>query len=1182
MNTPVIIHSAPLRCQALLLVWAMISLVSGAGAQPVAPSAKSLVHDAGFEHSSTSTLNGIWSSDANATLEVEQYYLAKSGSKYLEVNGSPGNVDVQVEIGAYTTDSGNHALMHGRSYYLGVWVGVANTNDQRAILQVQRKNQAGNYYVDFEKSLSFTGTGNANQTIGWHYLRGVYHFEDNEGMMDDQDPATVRLSLRVDNTSVFFVDQVEVYELYPDSIKGGPSVIDDPGFAAGALRTIATNSYWGSVAGYFELNPGNIATEAPNDFRSDGNGLYCANTFLGLNRYITYAPNLQSSPEDWRYYVTTVEMKWLTTKGKGGYEVLVRGGAYKLAINATSGYAQLKSISGKVTTLDYAGGVNFSAGIDYTIVFSLAAKTVGGKTYDDITVTVSDSSSTLLTLEFDASDEGFSQFEYLGNPDGGGVSLAVSGAATAYTKSLKIEDAGGDYDSWNFTDVPGDWESDWIPGALSTTSSPESALVALLDFDPSMKIIYAYQLGGTTVGNAVPIGTSQAEIDMRASVKTNIFAFLDALGDKISIYAVDNEPLWTFPLNQHTTTRAGDDYVRSVEWMKIVAGWVHEWRTGTGGNPDLKIGTGAIIFDRSLYEDLTPDTSDKFLILAEEMIRWANEDPNIDYIDVHLFPVDQEELVNSLAWLRMRVQKPMICTEWSQQGGSAKFIYNPGDTNANATKLLDATFRNNSVLYTAGLIGLNATNADYVQAAYKNPVPKAEFDAFVQLALNAGDIDTGFIQAGFDSFNRAGLVFPCYAIHNQYSDASSLTDLQTSFNMLQLWGNLSIQGIPVSGAANELEYQPIAGFRDQWQAASSRILPDGLLVEHHFEGTGHSLQTAGTGGDTVAGGQLNIDAMSGSFNGWDNTIASETMRVEAVLSLNSYNSSNSGIGIFAKRDPYSGDRYALVYRIHTGQVALSVTDGGITTDLGAQSYAGLLSHPAHFLLEVAEPVIRGYIDHQLVFEVTDSTHAGQSGAGGFYGWGADFDVDAVKIHQGRALEKIDSGVSTDYSWSNYLNGSWSINSDGQFEQGSPNVGLAVRVADWVGAQTDYCLSATVTPLDIHYGGSVGLFTRYDPVDKSRYEFAYQPGAKRLALRRCNDSGVQTLLRTMDMTGREPVNGHDYEMAIEVVGQRVRAYWEGFLVFSYYDETPGGVTSGRPGFHTYLCRGAFDNVRVETR
>lgn len=1179
MNAPNLFLSPRLSASIGSVVLMAVVLCFPVLAQITAPETRSLVEDASFEASTTATLGSIWSSAAGSTLEVEQFYAAKSGSKYLEVNGTNGNVDVQVDIGAYTNESGNHALLHGRTYQIGVWVGVANTRDQQATLLVQRKNQAGNYYNDLKKTLSFTGSGNANQTIGWHYVRGVYHFEDNDELMDANDASTVRLSLSLDDTAVFFIDQVEVYELYPDSMKSdGLLVIDDTGFAAGALRIIMVNSGWANVSGYFELNPGEVG-DAANAFDSDLNGLRCTNTFLGSARGISYTPDVLSSPHDWEYYKTTATVEWPVVLGT--YEIRVRGGAYKLEVNAAQGYAYLKSTSGRTTTLDFAEGASFSTGTEYDLVFALQSKTVGGTIYDDITVTVSDGSSTLLSLAFDASDPDFSEFDYLGEAGGGGVVLAVKSAAS-YTKSVTIEDGGGIYDSWNFeTTTTSVWDTDWIPGALETKSFPEEKVDALLSFDPSMDIIYAYKLNQTTVNNQVPIGSSQAEIDKRAEVKANILGFLDALGDKISIFQVDNETMWTFPAAEHTTTAPGDDYVRSVEWLRIVAGWVDDWRNGVGGNPDLKISTGAIIMRPSLHEDLTPATSDKFLIHAEDMIKWANEDPNVDLIDVHLFPVDKLEMESSLAWLRHRVEKPLICTEWSQQGGSDNFIYNPADTNANATKLLDATFRNNSVLYAAGLIDATATNADYVQAAYKNPVPQGEFDDFVQLAIDSGDIDYGFIQDAFDLFNRAGVVYPCYAIHNQYSNAHSLNDLQTTFNMLQLWGNLSIRGKPVSGTENTLEFQALGQFRDKWMEASSRVLPGGLLTEHRFDGTGHTLQTSGSGTHTVTSGRLNINTLSGSLNVWDNTASEEAMRVEATLTLNSYNATSSGVGIFAKRDSSNGERYSLVYRMHTGQLALSVTDGGTTTDLALQAYTGLLNHPAQFRLEVAEPLIRAYVDHELVFEVTDSTHVGQAGAGGAFGWGADFDLDVLKIQQGRASEDVQSGVAPHYSWSDSSNGSWTINSAGKFEQTVGNAGSAFRYVDWVGGQTDYSVRATVTPRNLANGGSIGLVSRYDSSDNSRYEFVYQPGTPRLALRKV-DSGTQTLLRTMDMTGKALQDGFDYDMELEVAGQQIKAYWEGFLVFSYHDATPGGVTTGLPGLHTYLCRGEFDDLAIESR
>lgn len=1149
--------------------------------QAAAPAANSLVYDAGFEQSTTGTLSGIWSSTASSTLVVAQYYAAKSGTKYLEVDGSPGNVSVQAAIGAYTDASGNHALVHGRSYYVGAWVGVANSNEQKVTLKVERKNQAGAYYTDFEAPLSFKGTGNANQKIGWHHVHGVYHFEDNEGMMNASDASTVRLSLSVNATSVFFVDQVELYEQRPDSIMSdGRAVLDDPGFSAGALRILGTNSDWTTTAGYFDLNPG-ATGDAPNTFTSDANGLICSNTFLKRTRYIAYGPNLSTSPYDWRYYKTTVEMEWPASLGY--YEVLIRGTAYKLSIDAASGYAQLRSISGKATTLAYATGT-FAAGTVYEIVFDLEPKTVGGTTYDNLSISIKAGATTVLTLAFDASNPDFSCFSYLGQTTGGGVALGMSGTASPQTRSVTVEDASGVYASWDFkTTNTSSWNGDWLPGALSTTSAPAQTLAGLVSFDPGLKIIYAYKLDQTLVGNAVPIGQTQAEIDKRASVKAAILALLDAMGDNISVFEVDNETVSTFPTSQNTTTETGDDYVRSVEWLKIVAGWVNDWRHGTGGNPNLRISTGAIIVNPSFYTDLSPNTSDPYLIHASDMLRWANDDPNVDYIDVHFYPTDKRDLENALAWVRLRAEKPVICTEWSQQGGAYDFMYNVGDTSANGTKLLDATFRNQSVLYAAGLITSGATNADYVEAAYKNPVPQSEFNAFVQLAIDDGYLSTDLIQDAFDTFNEEGIVYPCYAMHTQYSSARGLTDLQASFNMLEMWGTLAVQGVPVTGAENTLQYQPIAGFRSEWQAASSRVLPGDLLTEHRFDDAGDTLQTAGSGTHAISGGTYNINTLSGgSLYAWDNGFVKDSVRVEAVLSLNSYNASSSGVGVFAKRDATTGDRYALVYRMYTGQLALSVTHGGTTTDLALQAYSGLLSHPAHFMLEVAEPVIRGYVDHVLVFQVTDSTLAGQSGTAGIFGFGADFAADVLKLHQGRAVEDVDYGVTPNYTWASHGSGTWTINTSGQFEQTVGQAGTAFQSMDWSGAQADYRFDAQVRPLATANGGSVGLVARYNSSDNSRYEFVYQPAAKRLALRRCDHSGVQTLLRTMDMTGREAVDGHDYAMSVEVVGPQIKAYWEGFLVFSYYDDAANAVTSGLPGLHTYLSRGAFDAITVEGR
>lgn len=1187
-STPSALPSARFAGVALFrLLASALFLLPGLRAvgQSAAPVAASLVADASFEQSTTATLSSIWSSTAGSTLQVAHYYTAKAGANYLEVDGSPGNVNVQAAIGAYTDAAGPHALLHGRTYAVGAWVGVANSNEQKVTLKVERKNQAGAYYPDFTTTLSFKGTGNANQTIGWHYVHGVYHFEDNEGQMNASDASTVRLSLSVDATSVFFVDQVEVYELDPDSMMtDGRGVLDDPGFAAGAVRILGTNSDWSTNAGYFDLNPG-ATGDAANTFTSDGNGLTCTNTFLKRTRYLSYNPDVASSPYDWRYYKTTVQMTWPVSLGY--YEITLRGAAYKVAIDAVNGYVQLKSISGKTTTLGYAeyrnpdGTTKFAASTVYDIIVDLEPKTVAGVTYDTLAVTIKSGTTTLLSLAFDASDAGFSTFSYLGDAAGGGVALGLSGAASPQTRSVTIGDAGGTYASWNFqTTNTSAWDGDWTPGSLSTTSAPEQTLTGLHSFDPGLKIIYAYKLDATTVNGAVPIGSSQAEIDMRASVKAALLAFLNAMGDKISIFEVDNETSNTFTNTENSTTASGDDYVRSVEWLKLVAGWVNEWRTGTGGNPDLKISTGAIVVMPSFFTDLTPSTTDPLLINANSMLQWANADPNVDFIDGHLFFANRKELESGLAWLRLRAEKPVICTEWSQQGGSYDFIYDTSVT-PKALRPLDATFRNQSVLYAAGLIPGSATNADYIRAAYRHPVPASEFNDFVQLAVDGGYIDDAYVQDAFDAFNRGGVVFPCYAIHNQYSNAYSLNNTQATFNLLQIWGTLSVQGLPVTGATNTLQYQPIGNFRTEWQAASTRVLPGDLLAEHRFDDAGDTLSTTGGGSSAVTGGKFHVNTRStGTRYAWDGGVVEPAMRVEAVLTLNSYDASSSGVGVFAKRDAASGDRYALVYRMYTGQLALSVTHGGTTTDLALQAYSGLLSHPAHFLLEVAEPLIRGYVDHQLVFSVTDSTLAGQSGTGGVFGWGADFDADVLKLHQGRAVEDVNYGVANRYTWASHGSGTWTINSAGQFEQTAGNVGTAFYDLDWTGAQADYRLDATVRPYALENGGSIGLVARYNSGNNYRYEFTYQPAAKRLALRRVDGSG-QTLLRTMDLTGREPANGRDYAMGIEVVGSQIRAYWEGFLVFSYEDAA-GTVTSGKPGLHTYLCRGAFDNLTVETR
>ncbi len=120
--------------------------------------------------------------------------------------------------------------------------------------------------------------------------------------------------------------------------------------------------------------------------------------------------------------------------------------------------------------------------------------------------------------------------------------------------------------------------------------------------------------------------------------------------------------------------------------------------------------------------------------------------------------------------------------------------------------------------------------------------------------------------------------------------------------------------------------------------------------------------------------------------------------------------------------------------------------------------------------------------------------------------------------------------------------------------------------------TDYRLSAQMRATT--GSGAMGLaFRMTSSNDYFRFSLNQQEGTRSLVR---SVAGVQTLLAQDQFTY---TNNRDYVVTAEVIGQTIRIYQDGSLVFMIEDA--GGSTAGKPGLYCWKNSGVeFANVRVD--
>ena len=217
--------------------------------------------------------------------------------------------------------------------------------------------------------------------------------------------------------------------------------------------------------------------------------------------------------------------------------------------------------------------------------------------------------------------------------------------------------------------------------------------------------------------------------------------FLRAAGPTIDYCTLANEPV-AERVPADFTSQGGRD-IPAVEWFKALAERAQKVIKSDQRLSHVKVSSPATILPEPMGAAAQARKK-----VADELLQWAINDPNIDVVDIHLHISSVKMLEDSIISVQEKTKKPIIITEWSQ-ARVAKGLMD---------QKLDEGFAKKWKV-PAGL-----TRAFYIRACYKKPVEKAEWDEFVATF----PYDPTFLKRAFSVMVRHHVAVATYGAHRQY------------------------------------------------------------------------------------------------------------------------------------------------------------------------------------------------------------------------------------------------------------------------------------------------------------------------------------------------------------------------------------------------------------------------------
>ena len=298
------------------------------------------------------------------------------------------------------------------------------------------------------------------------------------------------------------------------------------------------------------------------------------------------------------------------------------------------------------------------------------------------------------------------------------------------------------------------------------------------------------------------------------------------------------------------------------------------------------------------------------------------------------------------------------------------------------------------------------------------------------------------------------------------------------------------------------------------------------------------------------------------------TLTDYTVEVDAVLTTGTGGGRTMGV---VGRFSGDGDYYAL--RLNSaGRLQLINFRNNNSAGAIAQANIPVIRNQVYRLrLELEGQQLRGYVDGELLIDVTNAQHAaGAPGVVYLRGGGYFDNFRAFQDIPVTVLASDDFGDDNSDEWVQQVPGTL-VQANGEFASARGTNGAAYY-APFSGS--DYTVAADVRFdfLDNNTSRALGITGRHQGVG-NYYVFRMQ-SRTRLQLVNINEDPRQNRVLYNELFPL--TSGETYRMALEFAGTTIRAYLDGELITELTDEEYG---SGEAGIAVLRTAGAIDNFEV---